>query len=178
VKKTYSGGGWIRPKKRWAIYLRDAVDEIPVCRICGTDAKALASSGRFLTLDHLRGRADGGSNKPVNLRTACDVCNRTRRCHPYPWRGLDDDQVVAEVAQQQVELDLASAAQLLEDPPWWVWKLRANTHTHFATVAHAQLDLDDDRPGHDPEPRDGHDAGDDQIAPVWGVGDDGEQLPF
>ena len=176
---TYSGGGWIRPAKRWALYLRDAQAGFPICRICGKDAKELAGSPRFLTLDHLLGRTVGGSNEPSNLRTACNICNMTRKCRPDPWYGMDDTRVAWELAQQNVEIAafMPAARALLLDPPWWVWKLRANTHLHFATVSRAQIGLYDDRPEPGPEHH-GHAPGDELLDNVWGAGDGGEDLPF
>ena len=168
--RRYSGGGWIRQPKRWAIYLRDAVDGIPVCRICGDNALRLASTGRFLTLDHLVPRAVGGSNERTNLRTVCNLCNMRRRLGPVV---LDD----ADHALQQTPIAplMAAARAILEDRPWWLWKMHANTHVHFAAVARNQMDLYSDAPPPDPG---GHAVGDEDLVLIIGTGEVGCELPF
>ncbi len=65
-----NGSNWIRKDLRLAIYLRDNM----TCVFCLTHA-----DNTTLTLDHVVGRADGGSNKPANLVTACRSCNSTRQ---------------------------------------------------------------------------------------------------
>ena len=58
----------ISQKRRNAIYLRDGY----VCGYCGRSYKSQPSR---LTLDHVKPRAQGGSNQPSNLVTCCDRCN-------------------------------------------------------------------------------------------------------
>ena len=59
---------WILPNKRDAIYRRDNF----TCGYCGR--KYHADKAR-LTLDHIKPRKQGGTNKPNNLVTCCDYCN-------------------------------------------------------------------------------------------------------
>jgi 5-methylcytosine-specific restriction endonuclease McrA len=62
--------GWINKEKRLAIYRRDNY----TCGYCGRKY-----SQDRLTLDHVKPRALGGSNKPSNLVTCCDTCNNVKR---------------------------------------------------------------------------------------------------
>lgn len=63
---------WIRPKTRWAIYVRDGATRAGVpCRWC----RELTQEPQ---LDHLVPRRWGGSNDPTNLATSCRSCNRSR----------------------------------------------------------------------------------------------------
>ncbi len=57
---------WITRERRHAIYARDFC----ACVYCGSDS--------LLTLDHLKPRSEGGSNKSSNLVTACLRCNSAR----------------------------------------------------------------------------------------------------
>ena len=63
---------WITPQKRDAIYRRDNY----TCGYCGRNYSADRSR---LSLDHITPRAQGGSNQPTNLVTACDDCNNRKR---------------------------------------------------------------------------------------------------
>ena len=65
-----TGGKWIRPAKRVAIYLRDGM----ACVWCG----AAAEDGAALTLDHVVPWSRGGNNRAANLVTACRACNSAR----------------------------------------------------------------------------------------------------
>lgn len=65
-----SGMNWIRQDARLAIYLRDGL----ACVWCGQGIE----DGVKFTLDHVVCRAEGGSNKPANLVTACHACNSRR----------------------------------------------------------------------------------------------------
>jgi len=69
-------GCWIRAEKRLAIYLRDGFR----CAYCCADLHDAAPTD--ITLDHLRCKADGGSNHESNLVTACRHCNCARRDMP------------------------------------------------------------------------------------------------
>jgi 5-methylcytosine-specific restriction endonuclease McrA len=75
AKKTsgsMSGGKWIRPEKRLAIYLRDEFH----CVYCGSN---LHNADPFdITLDHIKCRSAGGNNSEMNLITACRSCNSSR----------------------------------------------------------------------------------------------------
>lgn len=61
---------WITKEKRLAIYGRDNY----TCQYCG---KIMTQNG--LTLDHIKSRLNGGSNKPNNLITACLSCNSKKK---------------------------------------------------------------------------------------------------
>lgn len=64
------GSKWITPVKRLAIYIRDGLS----CAYCGKGVEDEVS----LTLDHLKPRIRGGSNKAHNLITSCFNCNSSR----------------------------------------------------------------------------------------------------
>lgn len=69
-------GCWIRRERRLAIYLRDGFR----CVYCLAD---LSNARPFdISLDHLTPKADGGSNEPSNLVTACRHCNCSRGSLP------------------------------------------------------------------------------------------------
>lgn len=66
----------VRKDLRLAIYLRDSFRCVYCCRdLHGADP-------RDLTLDHVVAQADGGSNAPNNLVTACRACNCSRQDRP------------------------------------------------------------------------------------------------
>lgn len=70
------GGQWIRPIRRWAIYLRDASlgangREI-ICVYCQRTLEDLLGDDTFLTLDHID--PDGGDHE-WNLISCCFGCN-------------------------------------------------------------------------------------------------------
>jgi 5-methylcytosine-specific restriction endonuclease McrA len=69
-------GQWIRAEKRLAIYLRDSFR----CVYCCRDLHGAAPSD--ITLDHVKAKADGGSNEATNLVTACRTCNCSRQDKP------------------------------------------------------------------------------------------------
>jgi len=69
-------GRWIRADKRLAIYLRDRF----TCVYCLRDLSD--ADPKDITLDHVRCRADGGSNDADNLITACRACNCARQDKP------------------------------------------------------------------------------------------------
>lgn len=69
-------GRWIRPEKRLAIYLRDSFR----CVYCLEDLRS--ADPRDVTLDHVKAKADGGSNHESNLVTACRHCNNCRQDKP------------------------------------------------------------------------------------------------
>lgn len=69
---SMSGGKWIRPEKRLAIYLRDEFH----CVYCNAN---LHNVDPFeITLDHVKCRSNGGNNHESNLITACRSCNSAR----------------------------------------------------------------------------------------------------
>ena len=69
-------GVCIRKDLRLAIYLRDSFR----CVYCCGDLHGSAPSD--ITLDHVKADADGGSNEPSNLVTACRSCNCSRQDKP------------------------------------------------------------------------------------------------
>jgi len=69
-------GQWIRPDARLAIYLRDGFR----CLLCLKDLHD--ADPRDVTLDHVKPKADGGSNKPDNLYCCCRSCNCARQATP------------------------------------------------------------------------------------------------
>jgi len=69
-------GCWIRAEKRLAIYLRDSFR----CVYCCQDLHD--ADPRDITLDHIKAKADGGSNLETNLVTACRACNCSRQDKP------------------------------------------------------------------------------------------------
>uniref|UniRef100_A0A6M3LMK9 Putative homing endonuclease n=1 Tax=viral metagenome TaxID=1070528 RepID=A0A6M3LMK9_9ZZZZ len=68
-----NGAKWIRPEKRLAIYLRDNMS----CMWCGVGVEQDESVQ--LTLDHIKPRIKGGTNKETNLITCSSRCNSSRQ---------------------------------------------------------------------------------------------------
>lgn len=71
-----ASGQWIRTDLRVAIYLRDEF----TCLYCS--ANLHGTDFRNITLDHVIPKADGGSNRPANLITACLSCNCSKKEKP------------------------------------------------------------------------------------------------
>ena len=71
-----SSGSWIRPSRRWAVYLRDGL----ACVFCAPALVRIVFDGGFFVLDHRESRRTTGSANE-NLLTACYDCNlhRSRR---------------------------------------------------------------------------------------------------
>jgi len=69
-------GVCIRRDLRLAIYLRDRF----ACLYCLRDLHDADPTD--ITLDHVQANADGGSNEPSNLITACRSCNCSRQDQP------------------------------------------------------------------------------------------------
>lgn len=76
-RRKLNGGGWIRPVKRLAIYIRDGFQ----CAYCGCALRN--ADPRNVTLDHLQPRCEGGTNHESNLITACRSCNSARGAKPW-----------------------------------------------------------------------------------------------
>lgn len=74
-RNTYKGV-CLRKDLRLAIYLRDSFR----CVYCCCDLHGAHPTD--ITLDHVRAQADGGSNEPANLVTACRACNCSRQDKP------------------------------------------------------------------------------------------------
>lgn len=66
----------LRKDLRLALYLRDRF----ACVYCLADLHGAHPSD--ITLDHVHAQADGGSNQPSNLVTACRACNCARQDKP------------------------------------------------------------------------------------------------
>lgn len=68
--------GWISPRRRLEIYLRDGW----VCGICSepVDPELSAPARRSASLDHIIPRSHGGSDESGNLRLAHRKCNSDR----------------------------------------------------------------------------------------------------
>lgn len=76
-----SGGKWLWPATRLALYARDGF----CCVYCGSGAE----EGNPLTADHVVPVELGGSNEPENLVTACLSCNcRKRAMTLREWYAL------------------------------------------------------------------------------------------
>ena len=69
-------GVCVRKDLRLAVYLRDSFR----CVYCCCDLHGAAPTD--ITLDHIKPQADGGSNSPSNLVTACRSCNCSRQDRP------------------------------------------------------------------------------------------------
>lgn len=102
--KPLTGGGWIHPARRLAIYICDGF----LCLYCGTD---LRNFNRLsVTLDHLVPRCLGGSDDARNLVTACRRCNCSRQ--DKSWKTFAPGGAVARIrfqVRQPVNIDLAKA---------------------------------------------------------------------
>lgn len=111
-----SGGKWIRPNKRLAIYLRDGL----ACVYCGTSVEDDDCGG--LTLDHVRPHSKGGSNAADNLVTACRRCNSARQARSVREFAIrvagylltDADDICRRVRNStRRKLDMAEAARII-----------------------------------------------------------------
>jgi len=69
-------GSWIREGERHKIYKRDGY----ACRYCGATEP--------LSLDHVKPRAQGGSDDPENLVTACRSCNSRKNARTPQEAGM------------------------------------------------------------------------------------------
>lgn len=81
-RPTVGSTGWISPKLRRELYERDRW----VCHLCGdqVDPTLDPNSNKFPSLDHIIPRSKGGSDDPLNLKTACRICNSIRQDKPIP----------------------------------------------------------------------------------------------
>lgn len=75
------GSDWILPKLRIELYERDDW----TCHLCGdlVDRYGDPNGDRAPSLDHIVPRSLGGSDEPVNLKTACRACNSRKGANPY-----------------------------------------------------------------------------------------------
>lgn len=74
-QSNWQGSKWIRPEKRYAIYLRDGL----ACAYCGA-----GPDDSLLSLDHVVPHSRGGSNEATNLVTCCSRCNSSRGQRSVP----------------------------------------------------------------------------------------------
>ena len=93
-----SGGKWITPKRRKAIYVRDDLQ----CIYCGDGIE----DGIAFTIDHLIPSELGGSNGTKNLVTCCKSCNSAkgsktiRQFFSYLRdRGVDTDKIAKRICR-------------------------------------------------------------------------------
>lgn len=99
-RNSVSGSDWIWFPTRLAIYLRDGRR----CLACG--------ARKTLSLDHVRPRHKGGSNRHDNLITLCARCNAARGLRPIrEWRP---ELVPVVRTQTRAPLDRAKARALAE----------------------------------------------------------------
>jgi ferredoxin len=68
----HTGGKWLTPTRRLAIYLRDDFRCV-WCLMCLT-----ACHPKDVTLDHVVPREQGGTHHSSNLVTSCKACNTAR----------------------------------------------------------------------------------------------------
>jgi 5-methylcytosine-specific restriction endonuclease McrA len=109
ASQYHTGGSWINPISRLAIYIRDGF----TCAYCGRDLRTFKPA--YVTLDHLvpRSKWVGPSeevNDPGNLVTACKSCNSSRGNKELldfaPGGSLER---IAHLIVQPLNLDLARA---------------------------------------------------------------------
>lgn len=89
----YQGYKWIRPEKRYALYVRDELQ----CVWCST-------APLRLSLDHLVPWCRGGSNHQTNLVTCCFACNARKGNHSLQEWVLTipkPEEVLARVERQR-----------------------------------------------------------------------------
>jgi hypothetical protein len=117
------GATWLYPTSRWAIYLRDGCR----CVYCGITLDQLleAYDDNFLTVDHVKPRSKGGSNKPENLVTSCYDCNQLKGTDPLKKFcqevGLSYEAVRSRILRcrsRNLENYREAAKQLLGLTPW------------------------------------------------------------
>lgn len=90
-----NGSKWIRPSRRWAIYLRDGF----ACVYCGRVGK--------LSIDHVVPCESGGTHRSNNLVTCCMSCNSSKQgLSNRKWyarlreRGIDTEKMRHRIARQ------------------------------------------------------------------------------
>lgn len=104
---TTGSSSWIIQKRRLALYARDGWR----CVYCQKRAK--------LTLDHLKPRSLGGSNKNQNLVTACHKCNSLRGNIPW-WEFANSDaqKRITKYHRRGMKRRMKLAGQLLNAMSW------------------------------------------------------------
>lgn len=107
VRGTLSGGSWITPARRLAIYLRDGF----ACAYCGVDMHGFDPFN--VTLDHLECRSGGESDHGEhNLVTSCRKCNSARQ--DKPWRQYATGGAIARIQNlRRRKLNMALARAII-----------------------------------------------------------------
>lgn len=105
----------LRKDLRLAIYLRDSFR----CVYCCADLHG--AHPQDITLDHVHAAADGGTNEPGNLVTACRRCNCSRQDKPLarfagPETRKDIRRLTARAIGRYRRLAKAIIAGTTEDP--------------------------------------------------------------
>lgn len=108
-------GVCLRKDLRLAIYLRDSFR----CVYCCEDLHGAAPTD--ITLDHVVAQADGGSNGPKNLVTACRSCNCSRQDKPLArFAGVETRKDIKRLTARSIvkfrTLAKAIIAGTTEDP--------------------------------------------------------------
>jgi len=104
-----------RKDLRLAIYLRDSFRCVYCCR------DLHGAHPQDITLDHVHAAADGGSNEPANLVTACGACNCSRQYKPLarfagPETRADIRRLTSRKINRYRRLAKAIIAGTTEDP--------------------------------------------------------------
>lgn len=142
MSACWQGSKWIRPERRYAIYVRDGF----ACVWCG-DTTAI------LTLDHLFPRnRHPWDNSARNLVTACWTCNSRRQDLPLRrWlrrlraEGADMGGIVARVRGcigQELDLEAGRAAWASRK----AYRRRAGRHARAEGIQHAVDGEDEECP--------------------------------
>ena len=132
---------WIRPARRWAVYLRDGL----TCQYCGAHLIALTLvRGSFLVLDHVQAQSAGGGHGWSNLVTACYNCNLLKaRTGQQEWLEVLKKDVGAwhDAHRRRAEVGESlfrhRAAALLRWRPYWFQGNANAVRAHFAGAGDA-----------------------------------------
>jgi 5-methylcytosine-specific restriction endonuclease McrA len=103
-------GRWIRVEKRLAIYLRDSFR----CVYCCKDLHGAEPTD--VTLDHVKAKADGGTNHQSNLITACRACNCSRQDLPVArYCGVETRKDIRRLTRRNLKPYVKLAKAILAD---------------------------------------------------------------
>lgn len=99
-------GSWIRPEKRWAIYLRDGQN----CVYCEANLRNVGPQD--VTIDHLvprlatRKQTGSLDNEPSNLVTCCRRCNTAKADKPVkPFASPSALRRIAATVRKPLDVD-------------------------------------------------------------------------
>lgn len=124
----------ISKRVRFEIFKRDGF----ACQYCGATPPAVV-----LEVDHIEAVANGGSNDPDNLITACYPCNRGKSAVPLSVVPQSLAEKAAETAEREEQLRayqavLQAKRERLEDDVWRVieaWTGEDSTsHERFNSI--------------------------------------------